>query len=91
MPDQQTPPPQRFSISDPYRAVPLYVSGMTVSHHDNIRMLFVAFFSGMPLPLGPEEYALHESLVGAYALDPIQAKFLYQNLKQFLESIGEEV
>lgn len=33
MPDQQTPPPQRFSISDPYRAVPLYVSGMTVSRH----------------------------------------------------------
>jgi|GEM_PF-4372911 len=79
----------RYTVSDPNKATPLYVTGMTVSRRKDIRIVFLAFFSGMPLPTGPDQYALHESLVGAFALDPTQAKFLYENLKAFLEEMEE--
>lgn len=82
---------QRFSVSDPYRSVPLYVSAVTISQDTVHKIMLVGFFSGMPIPSGPNEHTMQEGLVGAYALNVSQAQFLYQNLKQFLQSVGKEV
>jgi hypothetical protein len=50
----------------------------------------MAVFSGMPLPAGPNQYDLHESLIGSFALDPVNARFLYENLGAFLKALEEE-
>ncbi|WP_460420176.1 hypothetical protein, partial [Thermus brockianus] len=36
----------RYTVSDPNKATPLYVTGMTVSRRKDIRIVFLAFFSG---------------------------------------------
>jgi len=100
MPEEKTPEPtqegqkgpyrQAIAALDPYRAAPIYVSGLSVTHRPDVRLFFMAVFSGMPLPAGPNQYDLHESLIGSFALDPVNARFLYENLGAFLKALEEE-
>ncbi len=82
---------QRESVSDAYRVTPFFVSGMSISQRHDSRLMLLAFFSGMPLQTGPNQFTLRESLIASFALDTPNARFLYENLKEFLRSIGEEV
>jgi len=81
---------QNITSLDPYRATPIYVSSLSVTRRLDVRLFFMAIFSGMPLPAGPNEYHMHESLIGSFVLDPVNARFLYDNLGAFLKALEEK-
>jgi len=78
---------------DPFKASPVYVSSISVGKKFDHPMLFLSFFSGLPISLGPnpQDTQVYSTLVASFALEPNHVRFLYQNLRDFLKALGEEV
>jgi len=78
-------------VVDPSRAAPVYVSAVSMGRKAGSPFVFVSFYSGASIPVGPSVTKSVNTLIASFVLDVEQAKFLYQNLKDFLGSVGEEV
>ncbi len=82
-------------VVDPSKATPIYVSAVSVGRKSGSPFVFVSFYSGISISVdpsvGPPLTKSVNTLIASFVLEVEQAKFLYQNLKDFLQSVGEEV
>jgi hypothetical protein len=102
MPEEKTPEPTQAEgalqqapemevVVDPSKAAPIYVSAVSVGRKAGSPFVFVSFYSGTSISVGPSVTKSVNTLIASFVLEAEQAKFLYQNLKDFLQSVGEEV
>jgi hypothetical protein len=105
MPEEKTPEPTQAEgalqqasetevVVDRSKAAPIYVSAVSVGRKAGSPFVFLSFYSGTSLPVGSfgtNSVKSVNTLIASFVLEVEQAKFLYQNLKDFLQSVGEEV
>lgn len=72
------------------KATPLYVSAMSISHDTSQKVFLIALFSGMPLPAENNRHVMYHQLVGAYAFDENQARYLFENLKAYFQQLEDQ-
>lgn len=81
--------PSNVSI-DLSKVSPLYVSAMSISYSAPQKIFLIALFSGMRLPAENNQHVMYHQLVGAYAFDENQARYLFDNLKAYLQQLEDQ-